>query len=702
MWLQRAKELHPDALQNDCNTADAKAFVQLVRAYEVLRDPYQRKMYDVASDTKLPGVLRQAAAAAAGAEETGSQQGDSTADPLGWRYGFGRWAKHGPSSYSPAVQYDGPALRYSLLNALHKYRMDLEKDLHAGLMTAFLGPELDLLPGQLPSAFEADERAHPSLSHDILHLVHGRELLGVVRVKQALQLTGDVAAPAALGTDSSAQALPAASALDDLMQVSAVSEHIDSHQQGVQQQHQWYGTLEAPAGEQQHTLHDHAAASTGDSRLHCGSAEAAEAGSNTANSSDDEISEEQWQELLLQQHPLHGIHSWAAAATAKPEPATEDARHPTSQSSRLAAEQTAEAVTSGDCMCGAAHKLLVAAPSAGSSDADIHLGGRWHREAWECRQGSHQQQQQHELLAYKQLLQQQVCIGCDVDSDVLRCRPVHASNSIDGTREKRRADPAQQQQQFTSQQDMSSQQSTPACHSSTDWSFHKQWQQDHKQQQRKQQTAWLKRRRLWRWLRSPAADWTAADWSFTDTCAGVLLIEFCHADAKLAALAVRDDTQPGKPIKVYVDGIFVAAVLDDIVMEPLTGQLLAVLYRFYTPGVHHVYFYQPHKRQSRILARLQRRWMPPSSTWLFPPRTDSHDIGGWVIEWEGYKHRQRSGWLHPALYVLVAGCYSIELEAKRLAGASPMWEKAQKFGTRLSQLKHHLQSRWKLPPAATS
>eukprot|EP00879_Flechtneria_rotunda_P028043 GHRR01030120.1.p1 GENE.GHRR01030120.1~~GHRR01030120.1.p1 ORF type:complete len:195 (+),score=61.32 GHRR01030120.1:169-753(+) len=140
-FRKRAKELHPDALQNDCNTADAKAFVQLVRAYEVLRDPYQRKMYDVASDTKLPGVLRQAAAAAAGAEETGSQQGDSTADPLGWRYGFGRWAKHGPSSYSPAVQYDGPALRYSLLNALHKYRMDLEKDLHAGLMTAFLGPE---------------------------------------------------------------------------------------------------------------------------------------------------------------------------------------------------------------------------------------------------------------------------------------------------------------------------------------------------------------------------------------------------------------------------------------------------------------------------------------------------------------------------------------------------------------------------------
>lgn len=38
-------------------------------------------------------------------------------------------------------------------------------------------------------------------------------------------------------------------------------------------------------------------------------------------------------------------------------------------------------------------------------------------------------------------------------------------------------------------------------------------------------------------------------------------------------------------------------------------------------GVHHLYFYLPNlPGNSRVLARLQRRWMPPSSTWLFPPR----------------------------------------------------------------------------------
>jgi hypothetical protein len=42
---------------------------------------------------------------------------------------------------------------------------------------------------------------------------------------------------------------------------------------------------------------------------------------------------------------------------------------------------------------------------------------------------------------------------------------------------------------------------------------------------------------------------------------------------------------------VYVDGVLYACVVEDLVMQPLTGQLMAVLYRFYTPGVHHLYVY---------------------------------------------------------------------------------------------------------------
>ena len=51
------------------------------------------------------------------------------------------------------------------------------------------------------------------------------------------------------------------------------------------------------------------------------------------------------------------------------------------------------------------------------------------------------------------------------------------------------------------------------------------------------------------------------------------------------------------------------------------GLALTVSAAVVPPGVHHVYFYLPNlPGGSRVLARLQRRWMPPSSTWLFPPR----------------------------------------------------------------------------------
>jgi hypothetical protein len=38
--------------------------------------------------------------------------------------------------------------------------------------------------------------------------------------------------------------------------------------------------------------------------------------------------------------------------------------------------------------------------------------------------------------------------------------------------------------------------------------------------------------------------------------------------------------------QVYVDGVLYAALLEDVVMQPMTGKLMAVLYRFYTPGQH--------------------------------------------------------------------------------------------------------------------
>ena len=45
-------------------------------------------------------------------------------------------------------------------------------------------------------------------------------------------------------------------------------------------------------------------------------------------------------------------------------------------------------------------------------------------------------------------------------------------------------------------------------------------------------------------------------------------------------------------------------------------------------------------RKKTVMCRCKRAWLPPSATWLFPPRCATHTTGGWYIEWGGYKHRE--------------------------------------------------------------
>ena len=44
-------------------------------------------------------------------------------------------------------------------------------------------------------------------------------------------------------------------------------------------------------------------------------------------------------------------------------------------------------------------------------------------------------------------------------------------------------------------------------------------------------------------------------------------------------------------------------------------------------------------RKKTVMCRCKRAWLPPSATWLFPPRSAKHAMGGWYLEWGGYKHR---------------------------------------------------------------
>ena len=54
--------------------------------------------------------------------------------------------------------------------------------------------------------------------------------------------------------------------------------------------------------------------------------------------------------------------------------------------------------------------------------------------------------------------------------------------------------------------------------------------------------------------------------------------------------------------------------------------------------VLHASMHGMRSRRRRLvpLCRCRRAWLPPASTWLFPPRSALHDSGGWYFEWLGY------------------------------------------------------------------
>lgn len=50
-----------------------------------------------------------------------------------------------------------------------------------------------------------------------------------------------------------------------------------------------------------------------------------------------------------------------------------------------------------------------------------------------------------------------------------------------------------------------------------------------------------------------------------------------------------------------------------------------------------------------------------------------------MLEWEGFEARQRPGWLHPAVYVLTAACYTYDMERRRLTRMSDTWLAVQRW-----------------------
>jgi curved DNA-binding protein CbpA len=138
MQVQKAKVLHPDAHLNESH-ADKRAWLAVLLAYQTLRNPKARLIYDASIQSQ---------------------------------------------ERNDVVQAEGREMSLTT---------ELGNELHAALQTAYFGPPLPsrLAPGQFPDCFEADERSTISGTGDILHLLFGRQLLGVVRLRDQRALGDD-------------------------------------------------------------------------------------------------------------------------------------------------------------------------------------------------------------------------------------------------------------------------------------------------------------------------------------------------------------------------------------------------------------------------------------------------------------------------------------------------------------------------------
>lgn len=45
-------------------------------------------------------------------------------------------------------------------------------------------------------------------------------------------------------------------------------------------------------------------------------------------------------------------------------------------------------------------------------------------------------------------------------------------------------------------------------------------------------------------------------------------------------------------------------------------------------------------KRRRVVCRCHRAWLPPSFTWLFPPRSPLHACGGYYFERAGHEDEQ--------------------------------------------------------------
>jgi len=177
-YLARARVLHPDA--SGGRSDDRSEFQRLQLAWWTLRSPERRKLYDLQlaeAAQRRRGIGARVRAAAAAATAVASEESP--------------WASRLPPQVDALAKHAG-----------------LQRQLQRALASAYWGPSLSrhtLELGLLPPAYECDVRT-PGLAGadkaDVMHVVSGRTLLGIVRQERTAALHDEENTTAKIEVDS--------------------------------------------------------------------------------------------------------------------------------------------------------------------------------------------------------------------------------------------------------------------------------------------------------------------------------------------------------------------------------------------------------------------------------------------------------------------------------------------------------------------
>ncbi|KAL3681300.1 hypothetical protein R1sor_024256 [Riccia sorocarpa] len=160
-----AKATHPD-LQSESSTVE---FIRVLAAYEILSDPQKRAQYD---ENLRSRRAEQTTADASHFEEKSHVRSREELELADKSTEVVSWLK----TYRVMVK---DIIRRQEIGAGSGWEEELRAETQSALRKAYFGPPVSEREG-VPECFEAEERAQPDLL-DVLHLVSGRHLFGLVR-----------------------------------------------------------------------------------------------------------------------------------------------------------------------------------------------------------------------------------------------------------------------------------------------------------------------------------------------------------------------------------------------------------------------------------------------------------------------------------------------------------------------------------------